>query len=62
MLFPPISATCILSAGETLIRVFESASSGSTDPAANTDAVLMKFLRVEVMIMLIFYNNRKGNI
>jgi hypothetical protein len=53
MLFPPTRATCILSEGAMFILAFEIASSGSIDPAARTDAVFMKFLRVDIIYFLL---------
>jgi hypothetical protein len=54
MLFPPTRATCILSEGAMFILAFEIASRGSTEPAASTDAVFMKFLRVDVILKVFF--------
>ncbi len=63
ILFPPTRATLILSEGATLLLAFASMLRGKTDPAARTEVVLIKFLRVEVMIILVFLKNEsKGNI
>jgi hypothetical protein len=57
----PISPTWTLSLGESTLFPFENASRGNTLPAAITDAVLMKFLLVDFMIIcsLIQLNENK---
>jgi hypothetical protein len=51
ILLPPISATLTLSEGATFGMEPDNVSSRRTDPAANTEAVFMKFLRVDAIIM-----------
>jgi hypothetical protein len=50
--FAPMRPTCILSFGETPVLAFDRALKGITLPAARTDAVLMKSLRVELITVL----------
>jgi hypothetical protein len=54
MLLPPTIATLILSEGATFILAFASVSRDSADPAANTDAVLRKFLREGAINKIVF--------
>jgi hypothetical protein len=48
-LLTPIRPILILSPGETAFPAFDIASAGIKVPAASTDAVFIKFLRVEFM-------------
>jgi hypothetical protein len=62
MLRPPMRATLILSVGKTAPLAQEIESKGINEPAAITDAVFMKFLRVDAILNLFIVNNWQGNI